>query len=49
MASELLIERRGPALVLTISDPATRNTLSPRVYEAGAAALHGACGGRGHR
>ncbi|HSW26837.1 MAG TPA: enoyl-CoA hydratase family protein [Burkholderiaceae bacterium] len=44
MASELLIERRGPALVLTISDPATRNTLSPRVYEAGAAALHEAVG-----
>jgi len=39
MASELLIERRGPALVLTISDPATRNTLSPHVYESGAAAL----------
>ena len=39
MASELLIERRGPALVLTISDPATRNTLSPGVYEAGVPAL----------
>jgi len=39
MPSELLSERRGPALVLTISDPATRNTLSPRVYETGAAAL----------
>ncbi len=44
MASELLIERRGPALVLTISDAATRNTLSPRVYEAGAAALREAAG-----
>ena len=39
MASELLIERRGPALVLTISDPATRNTLSPQVYTAGTEAL----------
>ena len=40
MASQLLSERRGHALVLTISDPATRNTLSPQVYEAGVAALH---------
>src|SRR5262245_23967609 len=39
MASQLLSERRGSALVLTISDPATRNTLSPQVYEGGAAAL----------
>lgn len=39
MPSELLSERRGAALVLTISDPATRNTLSPRVYEAGTSAL----------
>jgi hypothetical protein len=31
MASQLLSERRGSALVLTISDPATRNTLSPQV------------------
>ena len=30
MASELLSQRRGHALVLTISDPATRNTLSLR-------------------
>jgi enoyl-CoA hydratase/carnithine racemase len=44
MASELLSERRGSALVLTISDPATRNTLSPHVYETGAAALRGAAG-----
>jgi len=42
MASELLSERRGNALVLTISDPATRNTLSPQVYETGAAALRDA-------
>src|SRR5215831_8911403 len=39
MASQLLSERRGPALVLTISDPTTRNTLSPQVYEGGAMAL----------
>jgi enoyl-CoA hydratase/carnithine racemase len=44
MASELLSERRGNALVLTISDPATRNTLSPQVYETGAAALREAAG-----
>lgn len=40
MPSELLSERRGSTLILTISDPATRNTLSPQVYEAGTAALH---------
>lgn len=39
MPSELLTERRGAALVLTISDPATRNTLSPQVYESGLRAL----------
>jgi enoyl-CoA hydratase/carnithine racemase len=39
MPSQLLSERRGPALLLTLSDPATRNTLSPAVYEAGASAL----------
>jgi len=44
MASLLLSERRGHALVLTISDPATRNTLSPQVYEAGTAALREAAG-----
>jgi len=44
MASVLLSERRGSALVLTISDPATRNALSPRVYEVGAAALREAAG-----
>lgn len=42
MPSELLSERRDSTLVLTISDPATRNTLSPQVYEAGTAALHAA-------
>ncbi len=42
MASVLLSERRGAAQVLTISDPATRNTLSPQVYEAGSRALQAA-------
>jgi enoyl-CoA hydratase/carnithine racemase len=40
MPSELLTERRGPTLVLTISDPGTRNTLSPQVYAAGVEALN---------
>jgi enoyl-CoA hydratase/carnithine racemase len=35
MSSELLSERRGATLVLTISDPATRNTLSTQVIAAG--------------
>jgi enoyl-CoA hydratase/carnithine racemase len=39
MPSELLTERRGPALMLTISDPGTRNTLSPQVYAAGVEVL----------
>jgi enoyl-CoA hydratase/carnithine racemase len=39
MPSELLTERRGHALILTISDPATRNTLSPQVYAAGVEVL----------
>ena len=34
MSSELLSERRGATLVLTISDPATRNTLSTQVIAA---------------
>jgi enoyl-CoA hydratase/carnithine racemase len=34
MSSELLTERDGAALVLTFSDPATRNTLSPQVLTA---------------
>jgi len=49
MASELLSERAGAALVLTISDPATRNTLSPQVYEAGTRALHAAADDAGVR
>jgi enoyl-CoA hydratase/carnithine racemase len=39
MPSELLTERRGSTLVLTISDPATRNTLSAQVIAAGIEAL----------
>ena len=40
MPSELLTSREGPALILTLSDPATRNTLSPQVYAAGIEALN---------
>ena len=39
MPSELLTEREGAALLLTISDPATRNTLSAQVLSAGIEAL----------
>jgi enoyl-CoA hydratase/carnithine racemase len=39
MPSELICERTGPVLVLTLRDPATRNTLSPQVYAAGLEAL----------
>ena len=39
MPSELLTERVGPVLVLTISDPSTRNTLSRQVIAAGVEAL----------
>ncbi|MFO1220866.1 MAG: enoyl-CoA hydratase [Burkholderiaceae bacterium] len=39
MPSELITERHGCAQILTISDPATRNTLSPQVYAAGVEAL----------
>ncbi len=39
MPSSLLSSRDGAALVLTLSDPATRNTLSPQVYAAGIEAL----------
>lgn len=38
--TELIEERRGRVLVLTISDPATRNALGPAVYEKGAESLH---------
>ena len=40
MPSELLGERRGSVLILTIRDPATRNALSPQVYAAGVEALN---------
>jgi enoyl-CoA hydratase/carnithine racemase len=40
MPSELLSERRGAVLVLTISDPATRNSLSEQVLSAGIEALN---------
>jgi enoyl-CoA hydratase/carnithine racemase len=39
MPAELLTERRGSTLLLTISDPATRNTLSAQVISAGIEAL----------
>jgi len=40
MNSELLSERRGATLLLTLSDPATRNTLSPQACAAGIEALN---------
>jgi len=40
MPSELLTAREGTTLILTLSDPATRNTLSPQVYTAGVEALN---------
>ncbi len=39
MPSEMLSERRGNALVLTLSDPGTRNTLSPQACSAGVEAI----------
>jgi enoyl-CoA hydratase/carnithine racemase len=39
MASQLLSEQRGSALILTLSDPATRNSLSPQASAAGLEAL----------
>jgi len=39
MPSELRTERRGTTLVLTMSDPATRNTLSEQLFSAGVEAL----------
>jgi len=35
MASQMCTERRGQTLVLTLSDPATRNSLSPQASAAG--------------
>ena len=40
MPSELTTEHRGSTLVLSISDPATRNTLSEQVISAGIEALN---------
>lgn len=40
MTTELLTERRGHTLVMTLSGPATRNTLSPQVYAAGIETLN---------
>lgn len=40
MTAELRIERFGPTLLLTLSDPATRNTLSPQIYAAFIEALN---------
>lgn len=40
MTTELQTERRGDTLVLTLSGPATRNTLSPQVYAAGIETLN---------
>jgi enoyl-CoA hydratase/carnithine racemase len=40
MPSELLTHRHGATLVLTLSDPATRNTLSPQASAAGIEALN---------
>ncbi len=39
MSTELRTERRGTTLVLTMSDPATRNTLSEQLLAAGVEAL----------
>ncbi len=44
MASQLLTERAGSVLVLTFSDPATRNTLSHELLGAGIEALNTAEG-----
>ena len=40
MSSELKTERQGSTLVLTMSDPATRNTLSEQLVSAGIEALN---------
>ncbi len=42
MAARLLSERRGPVLLLRISNPEARNALHPDIYRDGAAALHAA-------
>ena len=40
MPSEMLTERQGPTLVLTLSDPGSRNSLSPQACAAGVEALN---------
>ncbi len=40
MTTELQTERRGHTLVMTLSGPATRNTLSPQVFAAGIETLN---------
>lgn len=40
MPAELRIERFGSTMLLTLSDPATRNTLSPQIYAAFVEALN---------
>jgi enoyl-CoA hydratase/carnithine racemase len=40
MPSEMLTERHGATLILTLSDPATRNSLSPQACAAGIEALN---------
>ena len=42
MTTELLTERHGQVLVLTLSGPATRNAMAGQVYAAGTEALHAA-------
>lgn len=49
MPTELRTERRGSTLVLTMSDPATRNTLSDQLFAAGVEALNVAESDRGVR
>ncbi len=39
MPAELLVSRQGSTLVLTLSDPAARNALSPEIYAAGTEAI----------
>lgn len=40
MTTELLTERQGAVLIMTLSGPATRNALSPQVYAAGIESLN---------
>ena len=49
MASEMRVERRAAALLLTLSEPATRNALSPAACAAGRAAVEAAAADRSVR